>query len=130
MANNLKRLGCIERKSLTLDFPTKEQVPREYIWHFIRGYFDGDGSICHCKNSFQVSFVGTENFIKELYKIVQMGSILPDTRKENSWYLNIGGNYQVLKFCHRMYDDASRYMKRKYDIFKELLDKYDENQGI
>lgn len=43
--DDLKQLGCIERKSLILKFPTEEQVPFDLLHHFIRGYFDGDGSI-------------------------------------------------------------------------------------
>ena len=58
-----------------------------------------------------------------------MGSIFPDKRKENSWYLSIGGNYQVIKVYHLLYDNSTRYMERKYLKFKELITKYDESQG-
>lgn len=40
--------GCIERKSLSLQFP---QVPKEYLWDFIRGCWDGDGSLSHTKSA-------------------------------------------------------------------------------
>lgn len=46
-----------------------------------------------------------------------MGSIVQDKRKNNSWYLNIGGKNQVIKSYNLMYKDATRYMKRKYDKF-------------
>lgn len=39
---DLTKLGLTPRKSLTLKFPN---VPEEYLSHFIRGYFDGDGCI-------------------------------------------------------------------------------------
>ena len=119
----------IENKSLTLTFPTEEQVPKEYIYDFIRGYFDGDGSINYYEkqNAFHLNFVGTEAFIKELSKYFEGGSILPDKRKENSWYFNLGGNEQILKAYHLMYDNKTRYMKRKYDKFQLLLQKYSEN---
>lgn len=41
--HDLEKHGCIERKSLNLQFPTT--VPEELMSHFIRGYFDGDGCI-------------------------------------------------------------------------------------
>lgn len=47
---DLKKLGCVENKSLILTFPTEEQVPKKYLHHFIRGYFDGDGSISSYKS--------------------------------------------------------------------------------
>ena len=126
---DLKKLGCTENKSLTLTFPTEEQVPKEYIYEFIGGYFDGDGSINYYEkqNAFHLNFVGTEAFIKELSKYFEGGSVLPDKRKENSWYFNLGGNKQILKAYHLMYDNKTRYMKRKYDKFQLLLQKYSEN---
>ena len=128
--DDLKKLGCFEKKSLILKFPTSEQVPPHLLPHFIRGYFDGDGSISCYKQHWQISFVGTEEFITSLYQIFQMGSVFPDKRKTNSWYLNIGGNLQVMKCYHYLYDEASRYMERKYQKFQPLLQKYGESQGI
>lgn len=38
--SDLTNLGFTQNKSLTLKFP---DVPQEYLGHFTRGYFDGDG---------------------------------------------------------------------------------------
>ena len=133
--NDLKKLGCVEKKSLILQFPTEEQVPKYLIHHFIRGYFDGDGSITSYQRkenhrlSYNINIVGTESFIKELYNFFQIGTIFPDKRKCNSWYLVINGNRQIETFYHKLYDDATRYMERKYLKFQELL-KQNENSGI
>ncbi len=40
--NWLKVKGCLDRKSLILKWP---DVPEKYLPDFIRGYFDGDGSV-------------------------------------------------------------------------------------
>lgn len=135
--DDLKRLGCVERKSLILKFPTADQVPPQLVRHFIRGYFDGDGSISlkippnGNKIVGDVSFVGTEDFIKSLATYFpDIGSILPDKRKTNSWYFNVGGNYNIIKIYHFLYDGATRYMQRKYDKFKIIVDQYDESQGV
>ena len=128
--DDLKKLGCVENKSLILTFPSEQQVPKELQKHFIRGYFDGDGSISETKEHYYINFVGTESFIKKLYQILNMGSVFPDKRKENSWYLSIGGNLQVIKFYHLLYDNSNRYMQRKYEKFQLLLNKYNESQGI
>lgn len=45
LSEDLIHLGCIPRKSLTLQFPDKQLIPKELMHHFIRGYFDGDGCI-------------------------------------------------------------------------------------
>lgn len=43
---DLIALGGTERKSFTCKFP---QIPEEYLSDFIRGYFDGDGSVWDVK---------------------------------------------------------------------------------
>ncbi|MBI4679730.1 MAG: hypothetical protein HY753_00585, partial [Nitrospirae bacterium] len=42
MREDLLKLGLVQRKSLIMQFP---EVPEEYMRHFIRGCWDGDGSI-------------------------------------------------------------------------------------
>ena len=125
--DDLQNLGCTYNKSLTLEFPTEEQVPKQFIYDFIRGYFDGDGSISECNNNYTLSFVGTENFIKTLSTYFTGGSVLQDKRKINSWYYNLGGNLQVLKAYHLLYDNADRFMQRKYNKFQVLSEKYNES---
>jgi intein/homing endonuclease len=39
---DLESLGFTQHKSNTLHFP---EVPGEYLGHFVRGYFDGDGCV-------------------------------------------------------------------------------------
>ena len=119
--DDLKKLGCVEKKSLILTFPTEEQVPNELIHHFIRGYFDGDGSIFISKNRGNISFVGTEDFIKTLSSYFHYGSVVQDKRKPNSWYLNTAGYNPVKEYYDFMYQDATRYMQRKYNKFQEAF---------
>ena len=40
--NDLVKLGLYPNKSLTIKFP---QIPKKYLAHFVRGYFDGDGCV-------------------------------------------------------------------------------------
>lgn len=40
---DLCKHGCVPNKSLILTFP--RTIPDNLIHHFIRGYFDGDGSV-------------------------------------------------------------------------------------
>lgn len=57
LSQKLTKVGCPTNKSLTLEFPT--WIPDELMSHFIRGYFDGDGSVwCnkHSGKSWHVNF--------------------------------------------------------------------------
>lgn len=131
--NDLIDKGVVKQKSLILKPPTK--VPEELIRHFIRGFFDGDGSLIkyqhkNCKSiSFEINFTTTYEMAKWLQNIFQIGNVFPEKRREETWYYSVGGNQQVLKICHYMYNDASIWMNRKYNRYKELLEKYGENQG-
>ncbi len=40
--NDLMKLGLYPNKSLTIKFPL---IPKNYLSHFVRGYFDGDGCV-------------------------------------------------------------------------------------
>jgi len=46
--DNLVNLGLTPNKSLTMQFPN---VPDEFVRHFIRGCWDGDGSVFVDKSS-------------------------------------------------------------------------------
>jgi len=43
MFNDLIELGVTPHKSKTIIFPSS--IPEEYLRHFVRGYFDGDGCV-------------------------------------------------------------------------------------
>jgi hypothetical protein len=40
--NDLVKLGLYPNKSLTVKFPS---IPKKFLCHFVRGYFDGDGCV-------------------------------------------------------------------------------------
>lgn len=126
LAQDLTNLGCHQAKSLTLKFPTKEQVPEHLIHHFMRGYFDGDG--CICISSEQPIFIvtGTSNFLDKYEKIILnvLNKNKPNKRYNDGKAYNIryGGNKQCKKIFDFLYENATVYLKRKYDKFnnKEL----------
>ena len=56
MKQDLIELGCISQKSLVLKFPDYQQVSNEFICDFLRGYFDGDGSVYISNNQNKLIF--------------------------------------------------------------------------
>lgn len=73
----LIELGCTPRKSLTLQFPTEKQVPREFIVPFLRGYYDGDGVLSHDGGATRLvlntGILGTEDFIIKAFEYLPDG---------------------------------------------------------
>lgn len=133
--NDLNNQGCIPNKSLVLKFPTK--IPDELVHHFIRGYFDGDGSVYKSDNVVKyqthtatyagcdVSICGTLEFLTELKNnLVFMGErgIHKEKRKlTNTWTLRLSGHKRVILFYDYIYKDASIFLQRKKDKFEQVI---------
>lgn len=66
MYKDLFALGCTPRKSLTINLIP--DIKKEFIPSFIRGYFDGDGSIYQTGKikMWRISFTGTKNFLENI----------------------------------------------------------------
>ena len=127
--------GCVKHKSLILQPPKK--IPKDLMHHFIRGFFDGDGSITKTKTpnrnyktdeySYNINIVSTKEMIDWIQEFFDMGSIVKEKRRENSYYYSLGGHKQIIEFYNILYKDATIYMDRKYKRFQEFLSKYNES---
>ena len=124
IAKDLTNLGCYKNKSLTLQFPTEEQVPKELIHHFMRGYFDGDGCICIPKAKYKpqrhFSVIGTKDFLDKYDEIIlNLGVNKTKYSSEGQAYsVKHCGNIQVQKIYDFLYKNATIYLDRKYYKFK------------
>lgn len=127
--NDLIDKGCVKQKSLVLQPPKK--VPEKLLSHFIRGFFDGDGSLTKYNYnnypSYNIEFTTTYEMAIWLRDIFGKGDVRKEKRRDFTWYYSIGGNRQVLDICHYMYDEATIWMDRKYARYQELLAKYNES---
>lgn len=81
MAQDLNALGCGPAKSLVLEFPSDDIVPKNLKGHFIRGVFDGDGSIANISNGRAgcIGFSGSHKFIMELNNYIIQNKICNPT---------------------------------------------------
>jgi len=124
MALDLIKLGMTPRKSLTLKFPTSEQVPNEFLPHFIRGYFDGDGSVMIPKKKItrcNVVLCVSEEFGAGLKNYLITKNILSSIFKGKYTIsrITIGGRKQCLSFYDLIYTNNNElYLNRKLEKFK------------
>lgn len=114
------------KKSLTLKFPTN--LEEKYISHFVRGVFDGDGSIYFDKNSKnkkpRFSICGSLDLLEHIqdYMIEELGINKTKIRKVgNIFEIRYGSKEAIKKIGKWMYNDADIYMKRKKEKF-DLID--------
>ena len=140
MREDLLKLGLVQRKSLIMQFP---KVPEEYMRHFIRGCWDGDGSIYISNGKLNASYVcGSKDFIKrlvlELFKIgihrkkhlkyksyfgTRFLLAVHKSKQSKSYSIKLNTQENIAKLFHYFYDDVeeSMYLKRKYEVFKKGL---------
>ena len=123
LQTDLIALGCVPAKSLILNsFPN---IPRDFVSHFLRGYFDGDGSIhwLNGTNNFRLSFVGTKEFLLEIKKELNLNMTISQNSGNKSFYLQIAGRQQVPRVLDYLYKDSeeSTRLNRKYALYQECL---------
>lgn len=130
MSKKLSELGCVQRKSLILKFPTNKQVPRYLMKHFLRGLWDGDGSFCYYPvkgtNRYQMTtcVVSSKTFCLKLkpYLEKEIGVHFSMIRTKNSStkYIQTSGMKQCMVFLDWLYDDAKIYLDRKFTKYKDI----------
>jgi len=130
--DSLVELGISERKSLSIVFP---DIPEPYVRHFIRGCWDGDGSIGkHSENSYHARFfsgskVFVEGMLAELEK-AGFPSRRIYSRNEGTffWFSYVGKI--VGKLYIYLYEDVPSSMRyeRKYLIFRKSFEKCSTDQ--
>lgn len=143
----LINLGVVHKKSLILKFP--DFIPDSLMPHFIRGYFDGDGSVWDGKrkkmmvknerkpgeyrerivHNVKFNFTGSNTFIPYLqeYLIEKLGlsktKINYSKAKDDHRHCMIeySGRKNLLKLYDYMYSSASIYGERKKAKFEKIL---------
>lgn len=128
ISKDLSKLGVISNKTNYLKFPN---IDKKYYSHFIRGYFDGDGSIGKYKNNYNFSIIGNKPLIKKIQNILISKCDLPKTKiyvgyncKPNIINFIYTGKNQIFKIHSYLYKNSGDcYLVRKENKFKEILNK-------
>lgn len=122
--NDLIDKGCIENKTMLLKFPTEKQIPKELIHHFVRGYFDGDGTInSYNRNgytTYTIGFVGQYDFLENIKILLNNKKLKLSTKDNKTFQVNFHGNRQAQRILDFLYKDATIYLDRKYNKYLEF----------
>lgn len=125
MHEDLIKLGCTPQKTLIIE--KIPNIPRDYVSHFIRGYFDGDGSLHYLKNQdeFRISFTsGSKLFLEDIKKELQVSHLsLGHSNSTNTYQLQIMGKKQVIRILDYIYKDSKENIRlnRKYNSYLDCL---------
>lgn len=138
IVDDLIKLGLNNNKTnLELKIPN---IDENLISHFIRGYFDGDGSFCITKNNskklyinknnetiyhsnglykYVVSFTSkTQSLLTDIKSIFKKGNISYSSR--DCFVYSICGKSTTISFLDFIYKDSDFKLTRKYNKYAQL----------
>ena len=126
--NSLVNLGIKPNKSLNI---SNVNIPDRLMHHFIRGVFDGDGSISGSdKSHIQLCIVGNKPFLEQIQEFlikefkINKTKVYPMTNCKTYRMQYTGSQiFKILEFIYRDSDDKIR-LTRKYDKFLEFKQKW------
>jgi len=121
----LDELGITPRKSKTTVFP--DWLNENLIPHFLRGLFDGDGSIS--SDLQYVNLVGSDSLINSIYEFIykKFGIMCRKYSHHVSDGISqifINKGMDKLDFLDYIYNGATIKLERKYNLYCDMKKKY------
>ena len=100
-------------------------IPNEFLIAWSRGLFDGDGSIFPQKNSknsirYRIDLMGTEPVLNYVMNLWQISKKLDRNRTVPK--IVVAGKREVNRILHLLYDDATIYLDRKYNLSRTAIE--------
>lgn len=123
MKIDLEKYNIVPAKSLIYKYP--ENLPIEYLYPFLRGLLDGDGSVFLNKkeNIIGISLIGNKELIHRLKELIPVKcSVYIDKKTKNCWVIRWAGNNAIELgeiIYGEKYDHLYKYVK--YDRFWKKL---------
>ena len=140
ITDKLRKLGCVQNKT-HLGFKIPD-IPKELFRHYLRGYFDGDGSIgkrTARPKQLQINICSIDkNFLEDLQCLLREFKINSSINRENrkgkklklpngNFNYNCVDMYRILFTTHKdrlklyelLYTDCNIKLERKYVLYSE-----------
>jgi len=126
MSKVLSDHGMVNNKSLILTFPN--WLNKQLYPHFIRGYFDGDGTLYFAKNrknACKAAIVGTKSFCTSIQTILNeldiSSGVYCTIKKSDLHMCQISSDFSCRKFLDWIYKDTDLFLDRKYQRYLMVL---------
>lgn len=126
MTADLSRYGVVPRKSLTPDFA--KDIPFEVRLHYLRGVFDGDGSV-HVDQRGRViaQIAGSYTFCEQLLAFMEQHGVKgigPYAQKRSDVCSVQFQSDRAIEFLRAIYTGSTKEtrLSRKYEIVERLLE--------
>lgn len=141
IVKTLNDYGCGYKKTY-LSKSIKNIVPTEYMWDFIRGYFDGDGCISSSivqkrhitkqgeEKVYQYQNIGFTIISKDKTILDELCSFFSSEGINTHVYPDTKGNFligahskeEIIKIYKKLYTDCLLFLKRKKEKFDKIME--------
>ena len=128
MKKDLAHYNIVPAKTFILKPP--EFLDKQYVISYIRGYFDGDGSIFLSNNN-PIWRIGSASrpiiewmrtYLAEEYGIINNKIYNEKDAENNDFYvLQYSSKNKINKLYNALYASGGLYLQRKYDRFTQLV---------
>jgi hypothetical protein len=127
----LYNLGIRPRKSYKNDGALIKD--KELFRHYLRGYFDGNGSVYKAREHIRMQIIGPEKLCQDFFAGIERevgvkgGNVYPSPHSDRHILL-YQTNKQCISIANWMYNGATRNLERKKNTFMSLIegDAYDK----
>lgn len=120
LKEDLINIGCIPKKSDILSFP---DIDDSLVHHFMRGYFDGDGTVFieNQNGNIRTGIISTYEFCKIFLDKLNLSENIAIHKEKrtnkNVHYFTIAKLEQVKATYDFLYKDATIFLERKKEKF-------------
>ena len=127
LVKDLEQYGIFNNK--TFSFNSIPNLNAKLIPHFLRGYFDGDGSIStnginrNGSKKWALNLIATEEFIEEWQEyFLKLGITKVSIQHKGDMRVwNKCGVNQIAKILNHLYSNSNIYLDRKFERANEIF---------
>lgn len=122
MSEDLKKLGCVERKSLILKVPN---IDEKFYYDWLRGLWDADGGVSYIKrtNRWYSYLTSTKEVCDFFISVLNINTkSFKEHRCENTYRVSFNGRLNVFDKLNKLYRNgkATIYLDKKHVLFEKL----------
>lgn len=130
IVDDLKKFNIIPNKTKAYEMP-EWLLSHHFLNHFMRGYFDGDGTVTYCglgenRKIAQLNFsiLGTEKFIQQYREILFKNckaNYAKITKNNSIFKISYSGNNLIKNIYDFLYKNQTISLQRKMSKFKQTI---------
>ena len=127
IVKDLEKYNIVPNKSLIYNIP-EEIIPSQFLSHFLRGLFDGDGTCSITKKAQPVfRFCSRNQTCCEQFSRL-MGVNKKPTLSGNTWHFTVEGINKAVPLFDYLYQNSAENIRlqRKYEKYKSFQKVHDE----